>query len=81
VWYERLVEDFEGEARRLVAACGLEWEPACLNFHETTRPVRTASVTQVRRPLYRQSVGRWKNYRPYLSNLFDRLPESGESHG
>jgi hypothetical protein len=73
VWYERLVEDFEAEARRLVAACRLEWEPSCLRFHETSRPVRTASVTQVRQPLYRKSVARWKAYEPYLSSLFNRL--------
>ncbi len=58
--YERLVEDLDGQARRLVAACGLEWEPSCLRFHETRRPVRTASKTQVRRPLYRSSVARWE---------------------
>jgi hypothetical protein len=51
VVYERLVEDFETEARRLVALCGLEWEPACLRFLETKRPVKTAGVTQVRQPL------------------------------
>ena len=52
--------------RRLVAACGLEWEPACLEFHRTERPVRTASVTQVRQPVYKKSVARWKNYeRPW----------------
>jgi tetratricopeptide (TPR) repeat protein len=73
VCYERLVEDFETEARQLVAACGLEWEPACLRFHETSRPVRTASVTQVRQPLYRKSVARWKAYEPYLASLFNRL--------
>jgi tetratricopeptide (TPR) repeat protein len=73
VSYERLVDDFESEARRLVEACGLAWEPACLRFHETTRPVRTASVTQVRQPLYRKALGRWKAYEPYLGPLFDRL--------
>jgi tetratricopeptide (TPR) repeat protein len=73
VCYERLVDDFEAEARRLVAACGLEWQPACLRFHETARPVRTASVTQVRQPLYRKSLGRWQAYEPYLTLLFDRL--------
>jgi tetratricopeptide (TPR) repeat protein len=78
VCYERLVEDFEAEARRLVAACGLEWEPACLRFHETARPVRTASVTQVRQPLYRKSVARWKAYKPYLSTLFDRLKTNAD---
>jgi hypothetical protein len=49
--YEETVADQEGVARRLVAWCGLEWEPACLSFHEGKRPVRTASVMQVRRPL------------------------------
>jgi hypothetical protein len=75
VAYERLVDDFEAEARRLVAACGLEWEPGCLKFHETRRPVRTASVTQVRQPLYRRSVARWKHYETALADLFARLPD------
>ena len=75
VCYERLVDDFEAESRRLVAACGLEWQPACLRFHETARPVRTASVTQVRQPLYRQGLARWKHYEGSLADLFARLPE------
>jgi len=75
VCYERLVNDFEAEARRLVAACGLDWDPACLKFHQTSRPVRTASVTQVRQPLYPGSLGRWKAYQPYLANLFTCLEE------
>jgi hypothetical protein len=74
VGYERLVEDFEPEARRLVAACGLEWEPACLEFHQTVRPIRTASVTQVRQPLYRRALARWKHHEATLSDLFARLP-------
>jgi tetratricopeptide (TPR) repeat protein len=74
VSYERLVEDFEPEARRLVAACGLEWEPACLQFHQTKRPVRTASVTQVRQPLYRAALARWRNYETALADLFEKLP-------
>ncbi len=73
VVYERLVDDFPTEARRLVAACGLEWEPACLRFHQTARPVRTASVTQVRQPLYRSAVARWKHYQGPLGELFARL--------
>jgi hypothetical protein len=77
VCYERLVDDFETEARRLVAACGLDWQPACLQFHQTARPVRTASVTQVRQPLYRTALGRWKAYEPHLGFLFDRVV-SGE---
>ena len=74
VVYERLVDDFEAEARRLVAACGLDWEPACLEFHKTVRPVRTASVTQVRQPLYRKALARWKHYECELADLFARLP-------
>jgi hypothetical protein len=57
----------------------LEWEPACLKFHETERPVRTASVTQVRQPIYTRSVKRWKNYKPALSELFAKLvPDQAE---
>jgi Flp pilus assembly protein TadD len=74
VVYEGLIDDFENEARRLLAACGLEWEPACGRFHETARPVRTASVTQVRQPLYRRALARWKHYEVPLANLFARLP-------
>lgn len=78
VVYEQLVDDFETEARRLVTACGLEWEPGCLEFHRTTRPVRTASVTQVRQPLYRQALARWKHYETALADLFAALPTDGE---
>jgi tetratricopeptide (TPR) repeat protein len=74
VAYEQLIDDFEPEARRLLSACGLEWEPACGRFHETARPVRTASVTQVRQPLYRRGLARWKHYEAALAELFARLP-------
>jgi hypothetical protein len=53
--------------------CGLDWQPACLKFHEGLRPVRTASVSQVRQPIYRRSVGRWRNYERTLAFLFDTL--------
>lgn len=71
--YEATVSDLESVARRLVAACGLEWEPACLEFYRTERPVRTASVTQVRQPVYQRSVARWKHYEPALGDLFAAL--------
>jgi tetratricopeptide (TPR) repeat protein len=74
VVYERLIDDFEPEARRLLAACGLDWEPACGRFHETARPVRTASVTQVRQPLFRRGLSRWKHYETALADVFARLP-------
>jgi tetratricopeptide (TPR) repeat protein len=77
--YERLIDDFDSEARRLLAICGMDWEPACGRFHETTRPVRTASVTQVRQPIYRKGLARWKNYEGTLGDLFARLPVNGPS--
>jgi Flp pilus assembly protein TadD len=81
--YEALVSDIEGVSQKLVAWCGLEWDPRCLNFHQTRRPVRTASVAQVRQPVYNRSVGRWKNYERSLAPLFSALvsdrPSSGRS--
>jgi tetratricopeptide (TPR) repeat protein len=73
VEYEDTVADLEGVARRLVAWCELEWEPRCLAFHEGHGPVRTASVTQVRQPIYTRSVARWKHYERTLGPLFARL--------
>lgn len=56
VSYESLVADLEGEARRIVAHCGLPWDDACVRFHEATRQVQTASFAQVRQPIYMDSV-------------------------
>jgi tetratricopeptide (TPR) repeat protein len=69
VIYEDLIEDPEPEIRRLLAYCSLEFEPACLSFHETARPVRTASSEQVRQPLYREGLDQWRNYEPWLGPL------------
>jgi tetratricopeptide (TPR) repeat protein len=60
--YEAVVDDLPGQARRLLDHCGLPWDDACLAFHRTARPVRTASAAQVRRPLYRDAVGHWHAY-------------------
>jgi tetratricopeptide (TPR) repeat protein len=73
VRYEDVVDDLEGQARRLITHCGLAWEDRCVAFHETQRPVRTASVTQVRRPIYRDSIGRWRPCRGLLQPLIDAL--------
>jgi tetratricopeptide (TPR) repeat protein len=73
VHYEETVADLEAVARRLVAWCGLEWEPTCLAFHQGKQPVRTASVTQVRQPIYTRSVARWKHYAKTLGPLFLHL--------
>ena len=75
VRYEDVVADLEGQARRMVEYCGLEWEDACLAFHRTQRSVRTASVTQVRQPIYRNSVGRWRAYGHLLQPLLQALDD------
>ena len=77
--YEETVADLEGAARRLVAWCGLEWEPACLAFYKSKQPIRTASVTQVRQPIYTRSVARWKNYEKSLGPLFAKLRQEPET--
>jgi tetratricopeptide (TPR) repeat protein len=69
VQYESLISNFEDEARRIVEHCGLEWDDACLAFHNTERPVRTASAHQVRRPIYSSSIGRWHPYARQLEPL------------
>ncbi len=73
VQYETLVTDFEREARRIVAHCGLDWDDACLAFYRTQRPVQTASMLQVRQPIYPSSVGRWRPYEDWLGPLLAAL--------
>ena len=69
VRYEDVVADLEGQARRIIAHCGLDWDPRCLDFHQTERPVRTASATQVRQPIYNGAIGRWRVYEQFLNPL------------
>ncbi|MGG1948483.1 sulfotransferase [Trinickia sp. NRRL B-1857] len=71
--YEAVVDDVESEARRLIDFLGLPWDAACLNFHDNQRIVRTASVNQVRKPIYRTSKGRWQAYAPWLGPLLAAL--------
>ena len=73
--YEDTVANLEDTARKLVDWCGLAWEPQCLAFHKTKRAVKTASTTQVRQPIYKHSVARWKNYEAELGELFAALPD------
>jgi tetratricopeptide (TPR) repeat protein len=75
--YEAVVDDLETEARRLVQFCGLQWNDACLEFYRGNRTVRTASVNQVRQPIYKRSVGRWKKYAFYLKPLLQELGLDG----
>jgi len=73
VRYEDVVADVEGQARRILAHCDLAWDPRCLAFHKTERPVRTASATQVRQPIYPDSVGRWRVHEEFLGPLLAEL--------
>jgi tetratricopeptide (TPR) repeat protein len=74
--YEALVSDPEPQSRRLVAACGLEWDDACLAPHHNARRITTASVWQARQPIYRTSVERWRRYEPWLGELRELAPET-----
>lgn len=71
--YESVVDDLEGEAKRLIDFIDLPWDEACLNFHQTRRVVRTASVNQVRQPIYKTSKGRWQAHADHLRPLLTAL--------
>ena len=73
VIYEDLIEDTEGEVRRMLDHLGLPFEPACLTFYDTDRAVRTVSSEQVRRPIFRDGLDQWRNYEPWLGPLKDAL--------
>ena len=73
VRYEDVIGDIEGQARRVVAYCGLEWNADCLKFQMANRPVKTASAAQVRRPLYRDALGRARPYEAFLKPLREAL--------
>lgn len=73
VQYEDMVADTEKEAKALIEFLGLEWDPKCLDFHKSDRPVKTASVAQVRKPIYKTAVKRWKKYGDGLQPLVDAI--------
>jgi len=75
VHYEQVVEDLEGQVRRILDFCGLPFESACVSFHENKRSVRTASSEQVRQPIYRDGLEQWHNYSDHLSGLEGQLAE------
>jgi hypothetical protein len=76
--YELLIRDPEPEIRRLLNHCSLPFEAACLSFHETKRPVRTASAEQVRQPLYTSGVGYWRHFEADLAPLRGALGDALE---
>jgi len=69
VLYEQVVDDMEGEVRRLLHYCNLPFDDACLRFFANDRAVRTASSEQVRQPIYRDSLDQWRSYEPWLGPL------------
>jgi len=76
VQHEDVVDDLEGNIRRLLDYCQLEFEPACIEFHKTERSVRTASSEQVRQPIYRDGLDQWRHYEPWLGSLRDSLGDA-----
>ena len=77
VRYEDVVADLEGQARRIIAYCGLDWDPRCLDFHQTERPVLTPSAAQVRQPIYNSAIGRWRVHEKALAPLLAELGIAG----
>ena len=76
--YEGLVNGFETWSRRIIDHCGLNWDPTCLKFYESDRPVRSASLTQVREPIYNRAIGRWKPFAKHLEPMFAAMEGRGE---
>jgi tetratricopeptide (TPR) repeat protein len=76
VCYEDTVDDLEASVRRLLQYCGLEFEPACIDFHKTARAVSTASSEQVRQPLFRSGLSQWRYYEPWLGPLKEALGDA-----
>jgi len=81
VHYENMVENTETETRRLLDYCGVAFEPACLRFWETDRPVRTASSEQVRQPIFREGLDQWRHYEAWLEPLKEALKITQEGQG
>jgi hypothetical protein len=80
VYHEALVADLESEVRRLLAACGLPFEEACLRFHETRRVVQTASSEQVRRPIFSEGLEQWRHFEPWLGPLKAHVADLVETY-
>ena len=80
VLHEDVVDDLEGNVRRILDFCGLPFEPACLEFHKTPRNVRTASSEQVRQPISREGIDQWRNYERWLGSLRAALGDAVTSY-
>ena len=80
VIHEDLVDDLEGNVRRILDYCGLDFEIGCIEFHKTKRSVRTASSEQVRQPIYREGLDQWRHFEPWLDNLKTHLGDAVETY-
>jgi hypothetical protein len=78
--HEDVVDDLEGSVRRLLAHCGLPFEPACVEFHKNRRSVRTPSSEQVRQPIFRDGLDQWTKYEPWLGELKAALGDALERY-
>jgi Sulfotransferase family len=76
VHHEDVVDDLEGSVRRILDFCELEFEPGCVEYHKTSRSIRTASSEQVRQPIYREGLDQWKNFEPWLGPLKEALGDA-----
>jgi hypothetical protein len=76
VYHEEVVEDLEGNVRRMLEYCGLAFEPQCISFHETQRSVRTASSEQVRQAIYREGLEQWRHFEAWLGPLREALGDA-----
>jgi tetratricopeptide (TPR) repeat protein len=76
IWHEDVVDDLEGNVRRILDFCELDFEPACVEFYKTERSVRTASSEQVRQPIFREGLDQWKHFEPWLGDLKTALGDA-----
>jgi len=79
VQHEEVVEDLEGNVRKILDFVGLDFEPACLEFYKTERSVRTASSEQVRQPIFKEGLDQWRNFEPWLRSLKEALGDLAHS--
>jgi hypothetical protein len=80
VHHEDVIDDLESSVRRILDHCGLQFQPACIDFHKTRRSVRTPSSEQVRQPIFRDGLDQWKKYEPWLEPLRSALGDALERY-
>ena len=80
VHHEDVVADLDGSVRAMLDHCGLQFQPACVEFHQTRRSVRTPSSEQVRQPIFREGLNQWRNYAPWLGPLEEALGDARVSY-